>query len=32
MFLMFKEILMIVGISFLLGMFIGVALEYFLQK
>ena len=32
MFLMFKEILMIVGISFLLGMFIGVVLEYFLQK
>ena len=32
MFLMFKEILMIVGISFVVGMFAGVALEYFLTK
>ena len=32
MFLMFKEILMIVGISFIIGMFIGVVFEYFLLK
>ena len=29
MFLMFKEILMIVGISFAIGMVAGVAMDYF---
>ena len=31
MFLMFKEILMIVGISFIIGMVAGVAMDYFLN-
>ena len=32
MFLMFKDVLTIIGISFVVGMFAGVALEYFLTK